>query len=170
MLRHRRRPLKLLLQRGYRHLSVGTRRALGNGVEAPWIYPASTFTSNRYILSRGKTMAQETNLTSAESRDLFGNNQMRLIGSSIVSADALSQLLSSQQAIGLSHVALAMHPPGFNRVQPGTLRRQQKGQDSHTNAGLLDLLVLSPDPRANSLTLMPGGIIEDSRASGSSLA
>jgi hypothetical protein len=106
----------------------------------------------------------------AYSRDLFGNNEMRLIGTSIIGTDALSQLFGSKQAIGLDDVAFAMDPFGFNRVQPGTLRRQQKGQDSYTFTRLLDLLVLFPDPGANGLALLPGGVIEDSRASGFCLA
>ena len=54
-----------------------------------------------------------------------------------------------------------MHPFGFNRVEPGTLRRQQERQNAHAFAGLLDLLVVLADPGAHGLTLMPGGIIPD---------
>ena len=63
---------------------------------------------------------------------------MRLIGSTIVSADTLSQLFGGKQAIGLDHVALAVDPFGFNRVEPGALCRQQKGQDMHACARQLD--------------------------------
>jgi hypothetical protein len=57
---------------------------------------------------------------SAESRNLFGNDKMRLIASPIISTDALSQLFGSQQAICLDDVALAMNPFGLNGVEPGT--------------------------------------------------
>src|SRR5262249_42102364 len=78
-----------------------------------------------------------------------------------VSADPFSQLASRQQAVALHHVALSMHPPGFNGIEPGTLRRQQQWQNAHALARLLDLLVVLADPGANSLTLLPGRIIPD---------
>ena len=49
---------------------------------------------------------------------------MRFRGTPKVSADPFSQLASRQQFIVLNHVALGMHPFGFNGIEPGTLRRQ----------------------------------------------
>lgn len=86
---------------------------------------------------------------------------MRLIGSPIVSKDALDQLLSGQQAVGLDDIAFAVDPFELNRVQPGALGRQQEGQHTHAPACLLDLLVVLADPVANGLTLMPGSILPD---------
>src|SRR6266536_3156942 len=105
----------------------------------------------------------------AESRDLFGNNQMRFIGTSKVSTDALGQLFGGKQPIVLNHVAFAMDPFRLNRVEPGALRRQQKGQDTHARARLLDLLVVVANPGAHGLTLMPGGIIPDQEPVGFAL-
>ena len=103
-------------------------------------------------------------LASAYSRDLFGNDEMRLIGSSIISTDTLGQLFRGKQAIGLDDVPLAVDPFGLNRVEPGALRGQQEGQDTHACARLLDLLIVLANPGANGLTLVPGGVVEDSRA------
>src|SRR2546429_1784694 len=94
---------------------------------------------------------------------------MRLIGSTIISADTLGQLFSSKQAIGLDDVALAVDPFGLNRVEPGALRRQQEGQDTHACAGLLDLVIVLANPGANGLTLMPGGVIPDQKPVGFAL-
>src|SRR5712691_7101839 len=107
--------------------------------------------------------------SSAESQDLFGNDEMRLIGNSIVSADALSQLFGGKQSIGLDDIPLAVDPFGLNRVEPGALCWQQKGQNPHAFARLLDLLIVLPDPGANGLTLVPGCIIPDQEPMGFAL-
>ena len=99
--------------------------------------------------------------TSAESRELFGNDKMRFIGTSKVGTDPFSQLLSGQQAIVLNHVAFAMHAFGLNRIEPGALRGQQERQNANLFARLLDLLVVLANTVANGLTLVPGGIIPD---------
>src|ERR1700692_167839 len=94
---------------------------------------------------------------------------MRFIGTSKVSTDPLSQLFSGQQAISLNDVAFAVDPFGLNRVEPRTLRWQQERQDTHACPGLLDLLVVLANPGANSLTLVPGGIIPDQEPVGLAL-
>src|ERR1700730_5562838 len=91
---------------------------------------------------------------------------MRLIGSTIVSTDALSQLFGGKQAIGLDDIALAVDPFGLNGVKPGALCWQQEGQDTHACARLLDLQVVLANPGANSLTLVPGSIIPDQKPVG----
>ncbi len=70
---------------------------------------------------------------------------MRLIRSTIVSADALSQLLGGKQAIGLDHVALAVDPFGSTRLsQMGP--RQEERQDTYAFTCLLDLLIDQKSP------------------------
>src|SRR5450755_1193542 len=98
---------------------------------------------------------------SAYSRTLFGNDEMRFIGSSIVGTHTLGQVFGSQQAVGLDHVALAVNPFGLNGVEPGALRRQQTWQDTHALPCLFDLPVVLTNPGANRLTLVPGSIIPD---------
>jgi len=86
---------------------------------------------------------------------------MRFIGTSKVRTDPFSQLLSRQQAIVLSHMALAMHSFGLNRIEPRTLRGQQERQYANACARLLDLLIVLANPGTHGLALMPGGIIPD---------
>src|SRR5206468_9382138 len=95
----------------------------------------------------------------AESRNLFGNREMRFIGTSKIGTDPFSKLLSGQQAIVLDDVALGVHPFGFDGIKPGALRRQQERQNAHTHPGLFDLLIVLANPATNGLTLMPGGVI-----------
>src|SRR6266568_7308567 len=86
---------------------------------------------------------------------------MRFIRTAKVGTDPFCQLASGQQAIMLDHVALGMHPFGFNGIEPGTFGGQQERQNPHAFTGLLDLLVVLAYPGAHGLTLMPGGIIPD---------
>ena len=53
---------------------------------------------------------------------------MRFIRTAKVGTDPLRQLASGKPPVMLDHVALGMHPFGFNGIEPGTLRRQQKGR------------------------------------------
>jgi hypothetical protein len=64
------------------------------------------------------------------------------MGTSKVSTDPFSQLVSRKQPIRLDHIAFSVDPFGLNRVEPGALRRQQERQDTHAFARLLDLLVV----------------------------
>src|SRR5579872_2384948 len=98
------------------------------------------------------TIPQVLWFLSAYSRELFGNEEMRLIRRSIISTDTLGQLLSGKQAIGLDHIALAVDPLGLNRVEPRALRRQQKRQNTHACVRLLDLVIVLANPGANGLT------------------
>ena len=88
---------------------------------------------------------------------------MRFIRTAKVGTDPLSKLLSRQQAIVLDHLALGMHPFGFDGIEPGALGGQQERQNPHAVAGQLDLLIVLADPGANRLTLMPGGMIPDQK-------
>ena len=94
---------------------------------------------------------------------------MRFIRTSKVGTDTFSQLASGQQAIKFDHVALGMHPFGFDGIEPGALCGQQEGQKPNAVAGLLDLLVVLTDPGAHGLALMPGGVIPDQEPVGLAL-
>jgi hypothetical protein len=54
-------------------------------------------------------------------------------------------------------------------LSQGRVRRQQKRQDTHAVARLLDLPVVLTNPGANSLALVPGGIIPDQEPVGFAL-
>jgi hypothetical protein len=96
-------------------------------------------------------------LPSAQSRDLFGNDQMRFIRTAKMGTDALGQLVSRKQPIGFNHSALAMDPLGAGRVKPGTDGRQKAGQDAHALALCFHLSVVLANPGAHELAHMEGG-------------
>jgi phage/plasmid-associated DNA primase len=90
------------------------------GVVEDWSVSESIYGA---YLSYCTNNGHKSPLPNAESRNLFGNTQMRLIGTSKVSTDPFSQLVSRKQAIGLDHIALSMDPFGLNGVEPWALRR-----------------------------------------------
>src|SRR6266700_2132126 len=94
---------------------------------------------------------------------------MRFIRTAKVGTDPLRQLASGQHPVVLDYVALGMHPFGFDRIEPGTLRGQQERQNPHALACLFDLLIVLANPAANGLTLMPGGVIPDQEPVGLAL-
>jgi hypothetical protein len=54
--------------------------------------------------------------------------------------DPVSELIRTQQTIGLEYLALAVDPLGLYRVQPRTLLRQQAADDPYSfTAALFDL-------------------------------
>ena len=79
----------------------------------------------------------------------------------IVGTDTLDQLLGGEQAVGFNHSALAMHPFGLNRIQPGALCGQKQRQNAHAFARGFHLLVVFTNPGAHELTAMPGGVVPD---------
>jgi hypothetical protein len=86
---------------------------------------------------------------------------MWLIRASKVSTDALGQLARRQQTSRFDHSPFAMHPFGFDRIEPGTLFGQHQRQNAHALTRLLDLLVVRSDPGAHHLAHMPGRMIPD---------
>src|SRR5512144_87872 len=94
---------------------------------------------------------------------------MSFIRTVIVGTDTLSQLLGREQAVGLHHGALAMHPLGFNGIEPGALRGQKQRQNAHAFARGFHLLVVFPNPGAHDLAGMPRGIIPDQQPGSFSL-
>ena len=56
------------------------------------------------------------------------------MGAVEVGADAISDLLGAEQASGLDDGPFAMDPFRLNRVEPGTLDRQEARQDAHALA------------------------------------
>jgi|SRR5579859_2661611 len=86
---------------------------------------------------------------------------MGFIGTAKMNTNALSQLGGGKQAIGFHNSLLGMHPPGFDRIEPGTFGGQKEWQDTHPFALLLDLTIVLSDPGLNDLAVMPGGVIPD---------
>src|SRR5436190_22324596 len=98
-------------------------------------------------------------VTSAGSGDLFRKGERGFVGTAEDGADSLGQFARGEQAVGLDHLAFAMHPFGFDRVEPGALDGQGAGHDAHARARVADLPVVSFDPAAHLVAGMPGGIV-----------
>jgi hypothetical protein len=91
---------------------------------------------------------------------------MWLIRTSIVGTDPFGELLSGKESVGFNDRPFPVHPFGFNRVEPGALFGQQKGQDPNPLARLFPVLIVLPDPRANHFADMPGCMIPDEKPGG----
>src|SRR5205085_7213825 len=66
---------------------------------------------------------------SAESGDLIGNGEVGFMRAAVGVADAVSELVDGEQAVGFDDFAFAVDPGGLDRVQPGALDRQIVGTD-----------------------------------------
>src|SRR6266852_3715953 len=84
---------------------------------------------------------------------------MRFIRTPKMGTHTLSQLLRRKQSVGFHHGALAMHPLGLNRVEPGTFGRQKARKDADTLALSFHLGIVGADPGAHELAHMPGGVV-----------
>lgn len=78
-----------------------------------------------------------------------------------MNADSLGKLFGREQAIGFNDSPFAMDPLRLDGIEPGTFRWEQKGQDAHTFAFLLDQLVMLPYPGTHLEAFMPGSVIPD---------
>src|SRR5436305_1579598 len=94
---------------------------------------------------------------------------MRFIRTAKMGTHALSQLLSRKQAVGFHHSALAMHPLGLNRVEPGTFGRQKAWRDAHALTLSFDLGVMCANPGAHHLAHMPGSVVPNEQPGALSL-
>src|SRR5919199_4873893 len=74
----------------------------------------------------------------------------------------IGELVSTQQLIGLDHLALAVDPHRLYRVQPRALLGKEADDDAHPQAGLSDLAIVGCCyPVFNELTLVPASIVPD---------
>src|SRR5205814_8678652 len=78
----------------------------------------------------------------------------------VVGADTFDYFLCRQETCWFQNRPLAMHPPRFNGVEPGTLAGQWT-DDQATATFALDTLVVGFEPLPYHFTAMPGGIIPD---------
>jgi hypothetical protein len=86
-----------------------------------------------------------------------------------VSTNTISQLLSREQPVGLHKSFLRMDPLRLDRVEPRTFSGQKEGQNAHTFALLLDLMVVLANPGTHDLACMKGGVIPDEQPGGFAL-
>lgn len=87
--------------------------------------------------------------------------QMGFIRTVIVSTNPRGQLRGGEQPVGFDHSALAMHPFGFDRIEPGTLFGQKQGKNAYSFALGFDLLVVLTNPGTHDLAVVPGSIVPD---------
>jgi len=94
---------------------------------------------------------------------------MRFSGTGIVRTDTRFQFCCAQEAIGFRDGSFAMDPLRLDRVQPWAFHRQPGGDNPHAALTRFHLLVVEADPRADSLTGMPRGVIPDEQQGGEAL-
>jgi hypothetical protein len=71
---------------------------------------------------------------------MVGNGKMSFMGTAEIGTDTFSHLLGREQPGWFDNSSFAMHPFGFNRVEPGTLDGQITRQHAHAFLLPLDLL------------------------------
>lgn len=76
---------------------------------------------------------------------------MSCIRTVIVRANPRDQLRGGKQSIGLDYGTLAMHPFGFDGIEPGTLPGPKQGKHMSPFARSLDLFVVLTHPGAHGL-------------------
>src|SRR5215203_222190 len=90
---------------------------------------------------------------------------MRLMDTAEGPTNPISELISAVQPLGLYHLAFAMNPLGFYRVEPRALGGQQTRHYPHSgfaSAGF-DTAVVGGDPVAHLVALMLGGVVPDKK-------
>src|SRR5215472_16404497 len=83
------------------------------------------------------------------------------MGATEVSTDAVSDLVGAEQPGGLENGPLAMHPLGFDRVEPWTRDGQVARHDAHALPLLFDLAIVGADPGPHPFADLPGGVVPD---------
>jgi hypothetical protein len=78
-------------------------------------------------------------------------------------ANPIGELVSSQEALRLDHLALAVHPFGLDGVQPRALLGQQATYDPHATAALFDTAVVRTEPAPHLFGDMPTGVVLDQK-------
>jgi hypothetical protein len=94
---------------------------------------------------------------------------MRFSGTCIVRTDTRFQFCRAQEAIGFRDGSFAMAPLRLNRVQPWAFHRQPVDDNPHAALTRFHLLMVEADPRADSLTCRPRGVIPDEQQRGDTL-
>jgi hypothetical protein len=102
---------------------------------------------------------------SAESGDLFGHEEMRLLRTAIIGTDPSFQLLSTQNTVSFRNIAFAMNPLRLDWVEPRAFGGQEARENTHALPGLLDRSVMALEPGTNNLTFVPRGVIPDEHKS-----
>src|SRR5688500_6865651 len=86
---------------------------------------------------------------------------MRLMWTAVGVADPMREFGGGEQAIGFDDAAFAVNPGGLDGVEPGALGWEEAGDDADAASLLLDLPVVVPDPVADLMAGVPGGVVPD---------
>ena len=73
------------------------------------------------------------------------------MGTAVDRADTLDEFGGGQEAIRFEHLALAMQPLRFNRIEPGALTGQQGADETHAVAALMAGVVALDGSRIGTL-------------------
>ena len=90
---------------------------------------------------------------------------MRLVGTSESSADPIGELVSTEQSLGLEHLAFTVNPLGLDGVEPRALGGQEARYDSYPTASVLGFPVMGGDPASDLSALMPACVVPDKKQS-----
>src|SRR5215213_8941515 len=78
-------------------------------------------------------------------------------------ANPLSELISTEQPLGLNYLAFAMNPLGLYRVEPGALCGQQRRHYPDPMAAGFDTAVVGADPASDLMALVPTSVGPDEK-------
>jgi hypothetical protein len=107
---------------------------------------------------QGQLKQIDTDIASARSRDIIGNDKMREMRHIKSSTNPFGQLVSGQFSGRFKHSAFSMQPHRLNGVQPGAFLGKQTDKNTDTLI-LSGFFVMSGNPLLGHLADMPGSMI-----------
>ena len=84
---------------------------------------------------------------------------MLLVGTAQGNAGTRGQVARGQQAVGLDHPTLGMHPLGLDGIEPGAVAGQRAGEEAHAGACSPHLAGVLPQPGVDLSTDVPAGVV-----------
>src|SRR5215510_2992510 len=94
---------------------------------------------------------------------------MRFSYTAIIGIDALYHLLRTEQPVWFDNRPFPMHPLGLNGIEPRAFTRQTARQDAHAPSGLLDVVIVLPQPGTHLVADMPRRVVPDQHDGGEPL-
>src|SRR5262250_2835371 len=94
---------------------------------------------------------------------------MRFSSTSIIGIDALHHLLRTEQAVWFDNCPFPMHPLKLNGIEPRAFTRQTARQDAYAPPGLLDVMIVMPQPGPHLAADMPRRVVPDQQYDGKPL-
>jgi hypothetical protein len=94
---------------------------------------------------------------------------MSFLSTSIVGIDTIHDFLRTEQPVWFDNRPFPMHPFGLNGIQPGAFTRQSAGQDAYPLPGLLDVVIVLPQPGPHLVAEVPRRVVPDQQHRGEPL-